>query len=350
MEATQAVLSLLRRNREFRRLYLAHGISRAGDAFNTIAVIVLAFTLTGSGRGVAGAVIFEVLPVLLIGDFNAAAGANKAYEILTDDKFFTDAWMIAGERRGEGINTFIGFRLAERKGVRIDWILARGDVTVAAAETLPYAPDRDFAPVGLIGWAPNLVLVRKGLADSVAALIEAARSASPPLRYASAGTGQTIHLSAALFERMAGVRMAHVPFETGSAAGLAALVRGEVDVMFDNILGCRDTLRRGVVRALAVAGSLRSSALPDLPTLDECGLSGYRADIWLGLFAPGETPADVLSELRRALGVVLGQTDVVAHLREAGLMLDFCSGDEFSEEVAANRAAWQSLIESCEPR
>lgn len=213
---------------------------------------------------------------------------------------------------------------------------------------LPYAPERDFAPVGLIGWAPNLVLVRKGLADSVAALIEAARTASPPLRYASAGTGQTIHLSAALFERMAGVRMAHVPFETGSAAGLAALVRGEVDVMFDNLLGCRDALRRGAVRALAVAGSLRSSALPDLPTLDECGLPGYRADIWMGLFAPGETPTEVLSELRRALGVVLGQTDVVAHLREAGLMLDFCSGDEFSEEVAANRAAWQSLIESCE--
>ena len=67
MAANPAMLSLLRSNREFRRLYLAHGISRAGDAFNTIAVIVLAFTLTGSGRGVTGAVIFEVLPVLLIG-------------------------------------------------------------------------------------------------------------------------------------------------------------------------------------------------------------------------------------------------------------------------------------------
>jgi len=84
------------------------------------------------------------LPVLLIGDFNAAAGSNKAYEILTSDKFFTDAWTIAGERRGEGINTFNGFKPAQQNGVRIDWILTRGDVTVAAAETLTYAPDRQF--------------------------------------------------------------------------------------------------------------------------------------------------------------------------------------------------------------
>lgn len=84
------------------------------------------------------------LPVLLIGDFNATAGSNMAYEILTGDKFFLDAWTIAGERRGEGINTFNGFQPAQQNGVRIDWILTRGDVTVAAAETLAYAADRQF--------------------------------------------------------------------------------------------------------------------------------------------------------------------------------------------------------------
>ena len=84
------------------------------------------------------------LPVLLIGDFNAAAGANKAYEILTGDNFFTDAWKVAAERRGEGTNTFNGFKPAERRGVRIDWILTRGCVTVASAETLTYVPDSQF--------------------------------------------------------------------------------------------------------------------------------------------------------------------------------------------------------------
>lgn len=84
------------------------------------------------------------LPVLLIGDFNAAAGSNKAYEILTGDKFFADAWLLAGERRGEGTNTFNGFRPPRRDGVRIDWILARGEVMVAQAETVTFARDGQF--------------------------------------------------------------------------------------------------------------------------------------------------------------------------------------------------------------
>lgn len=84
------------------------------------------------------------LPVVLVGDFNAAAGANKAYEILTGDKFFTDAWTAAAERRGEGTNTFNGFKPAEQNGVRIDWILTRGDVTVAEAETLTFSRDGQF--------------------------------------------------------------------------------------------------------------------------------------------------------------------------------------------------------------
>lgn len=84
------------------------------------------------------------LPVLLVGDFNAAAGSNKAYELLTGDKFFTDAWMVAAERRGEGTNTFNGFKPAERNDVRIDWILTHGDVTVAEAETLTFSRDGQF--------------------------------------------------------------------------------------------------------------------------------------------------------------------------------------------------------------
>ena len=84
------------------------------------------------------------LPVLLVGDFNAAAGSNPAYEILTGDSFFTDAWTVAAERRGEGTNTFNGFKPAEPNGVRIDWILTRGDVTVAEAETLMFARDGQF--------------------------------------------------------------------------------------------------------------------------------------------------------------------------------------------------------------
>jgi endonuclease/exonuclease/phosphatase family metal-dependent hydrolase len=84
------------------------------------------------------------LPVLLIGDFNAAAGDNKAYEILTAEKFFSDAWLAAPERRGDGVSTFNDFKPAEMKGERIDWILTRGDVAVERAELSTFSRDGQF--------------------------------------------------------------------------------------------------------------------------------------------------------------------------------------------------------------
>jgi len=83
-------------------------------------------------------------PILLIGDFNAAAGANRAYEILTSGGFFTDAWQVAAERHGEGVATFNGFKGIQRNGGRIDWILTRGDVSVARMETVTFTRDGQF--------------------------------------------------------------------------------------------------------------------------------------------------------------------------------------------------------------
>lgn len=84
------------------------------------------------------------IPVLLIGDFNAAAESNQAYRILTAGNFFADAWLTARERRGEGIGTFNGFKAAQPNGSRIDWILTRGDVAVDRAETVTFARDGQF--------------------------------------------------------------------------------------------------------------------------------------------------------------------------------------------------------------
>jgi endonuclease/exonuclease/phosphatase family metal-dependent hydrolase len=84
------------------------------------------------------------LPVLLVGDFNAAAGASRPYELLTREGFFTDTWTIAREREGEGLSTFNGFRSADRRGIRIDWILARGEVTVARAQINSFTRDGLF--------------------------------------------------------------------------------------------------------------------------------------------------------------------------------------------------------------
>lgn len=217
----------------------------------------------------------------------------------------------------------------------------------ALRRDLGLEPARAFAPLCMIGWSPNLLLVRRGLAASVQELVALARSRPGVLRYASAGAGQTIHLCAELFARLAGVSLFHVPFERGSMDGLKALAAGRVDLMFDNVLAALPILRLRQVEALGVASSMPCTVLPDLPTLAESGVPGYSADIWLGLFAPATAPREVQEILARDIATVLGQTDLVAELRALGLMLDVQTDDDFAAEIALNARDWGGIIALC---
>jgi tripartite-type tricarboxylate transporter receptor subunit TctC len=214
----------------------------------------------------------------------------------------------------------------------------------ALRRDLGFDPSQAFAPLAMIGWSPNLMLARRGLAGSVQEVVALARVKPGKLRYASAGAGQTIHLCAELFARLSGVSLFHVPFDGGSMDGLKALAAGKVDLMFDNVLAALPMIRERRVEALGVASSMDCAVLPDLPTLEAAGVPGYAADIWLGLFAPAATPRAVRQALERDLVTVLGQTDLVAELRAMGLMLDAQAGQDFAAEIAANARAWEGIV------
>jgi tripartite-type tricarboxylate transporter receptor subunit TctC len=220
-------------------------------------------------------------------------------------------------------------------------------IAPALRRDLGLDPAAAFVPLALVGWAPNLLLVRSGLASSVTDLVALAHRAPQRLRYASAGHGQTIHLCAALFAQRAGIELEHVPFPDGSIGGLRALAAGRVDLMFDNVLASLPALRNGEVDVLAVAGAFASSALPGVPTLEDAGVADAAADIWMGLFAPVGTPAAVCAQIARDIGAVLGQTDLVAELSAAGFMLDIRFGDECADEIAANAAQWRDIVAVC---
>lgn len=269
----------------------------------------------------------------------------------------------------------IGARMAQRWGVTVEIDNQPGDGTVAGMaraarapadghtllfgtstthgiapalrRALPCDPLADFAPLTLIGWAPNLMLARPGLASGVADVIALARRKPGALRYASAGTGQTIHLCAALFAAQAGIELTHVPYASGSMAGLSDLMAGKVDLMFDNAIAALPFVREKRVEALAVAASLALPELPDVPTLAEAGVAGCEADIWMGLFAPAATPSPITAALRHDLVQILGQTDLIFELRAAGLMLDVQTGDTFADEIGVNARGWRTIIETC---
>ena len=158
---------------------------------------------------------------------------------------------------------------------------------------------RDFAAVGTIAEMPNVLSVNPKRLDvrSVAELVAAGKRGS--LIYGSVGNGSSSHLCAAMFLRGAGFEATHVPYR-GSSPAVAALLAGEVDFLFDTTATSTSHIRSGGFRGLAVSSGRRSSALPELPTLQEAGIAGYDISVWMGLFVHRKAPAEVLARLQDA--------------------------------------------------
>jgi tripartite-type tricarboxylate transporter receptor subunit TctC len=174
-----------------------------------------------------------------------------------------------------------------------------------------------FVPITVIAGAPNVLVASAKLrVDSTRALLELARAQPGKLNYGSTGPGGTPHLTAEWFKSAAGVQLTHVPY-TGSAA-YAALLAGDVDVMFMNLGDAWPHLRSGKLKPLATAGATRSAALPGTPALAET-LPGFVSTTWYAVVAPPGTPRAIADKLCAALNDALHQPDVVARLADVHL-------------------------------
>jgi tripartite-type tricarboxylate transporter receptor subunit TctC len=208
---------------------------------------------------------------------------------------------------------------------------------------LPYDGVTDFTPISLVATFPQLVLVHPGIkAGTIAELIALAKTASPPLTYASGGNGSSQHLAGALFEHMAGIKMTHVAYKGGNPAQLD-LMAGNVDMMITQP-NSRDLVTTGKMRALAVSSVKRSSFYPELPTVDEAGVPGYQSVAWYGLVGPKGMPPDLLKkiadEAMRAAATE-GARSVVA--QQGGDMVASTPA-EFATFIDAERRRYAAIV------
>ena len=183
-------------------------------------------------------------------------------------------------------------------------------------KVLPYKPEQ-IVPVALMGQVPNVLFVKPGSIGSVQQLLEKARAQPGRLNYASNGNGTSLHLSAELFKSSTNTFITHIPYR-GAAAGITAVLAGEVDIMFDNLPSAIGQIQAGTLKALAVTTTRRSKALPDVPTLVESGLADFDVSAWFGLAAPVGTPAAVMMRLEQALDKVGRQPEVTAAMLRQG--------------------------------
>jgi tripartite-type tricarboxylate transporter receptor subunit TctC len=209
---------------------------------------------------------------------------------------------------------------------------------------LGFNPIDDFAPITLLGREAGVLVVHPALAaKNVAELIVYLKQNPGKVDYASSGNGSGQHLFAALFTSLAGVRMNHVPYR-GSGQATTDLVAGVVQVSFPGLSGMLGHIRAGKLRALAVTGMRRSALLPDVPTLDEAGVKGYSAYVWMGLMAPRNTPAAVIARLNREAVAALGAPEVKTYLDNAAIEPVGSTPAEFGTFFREEKDRWAAII------
>ncbi|MCU0773410.1 MAG: tripartite tricarboxylate transporter substrate binding protein [Ideonella sp.] len=224
-------------------------------------------------------------------------------------------------------------------------------INVSLYPRLPFDPVKDFAPVTLVAGVPNVLVMNPASAEryrvnSVADLIRAARENPGRLNMASSGNGTSIHLAGELFKSMTGTFMVHFPYR-GSGPALLDLVGGNMDLMFDNLPSAMPQIKAGRLKALAVTSAQRSTALPDLPTIEEAGgpaLKGYEASSWFGLLAPAGTPADIIGRVQQETARALAAPAVRERLLAAGATPSGMSPADFARLIEAETKKWAQVV------
>ena len=258
------------------------------------------------------------------------------------------ATVVIDNRAGAGGN--LGTDLAA-KAAPDGYTLLMGNVGPIAINPglfrkLPYDPLRDFAPVSLLAVYPNVLVINPSLpVKSVTDLIGYARVRPGQLAFASAGNGSSTHLAAELFKSMAGIEMMHVPYKGGSQA-VVDVIGGQVQMYFSSVLGALPHVKSGKLRALAVTGSRRSRAAPQLPTIAECGFPGYEANNWLGLLVPAGTPNPVITRLDQEIVKAFAQPEFHEKISVQGGDAETGSPAQFAAYIRAEIKKWAQVIKA----
>jgi tripartite-type tricarboxylate transporter receptor subunit TctC len=187
-------------------------------------------------------------------------------------------------------------------------------LSVVIYKSVPFDPLRDFAPVTLVGTAPNLIAVLPSLGvSSVQELVVKARAEPGRLNYASVGKGSISQLSMEMLNAMAGTRIVHIPYN-GGAPAMTALLAGDVQVLSLNPTALRPQVEAGKARLIAQTGATRSAHLPDVPTVAESGFPGFEAGVWMAVVAPAKTPPAALKRLNSELVRIIRSPELKASL------------------------------------
>ena len=211
-------------------------------------------------------------------------------------------------------------------------------------KSMPYDPIKGFVPVTKLVDSPYVLLVNpKVPARNVQEFIALAKASPDTIRYASSGNGSSQHLMGGLFASLTGTKLQHVPYR-GSSGAATDLVAGVVESSFAGVPNALAQVPAGRLRALAVTTGKRIPQLPDVPTLQEAGVPGYEASVWLALLAPAGTPRDIVNRLNSEVAKLMESAETRKALYEAGVEVSLSTPDALGEYMVKEMERWGKVV------
>jgi tripartite-type tricarboxylate transporter receptor subunit TctC len=201
-----------------------------------------------------------------------------------------------------------------------------------------------FEPIAIMSSAPNVLLVRNDFpAKNLAEFMDYVKANPSKLNYASQGPGTTSHLTAELFNKLAGTQLVHVPYK-GTGPALIDIAAGHVDLIFMQLEAAMKLHEGGKARILAVTTEKRIAALPDIPTMGEAGLKDFISDTWNAIAAPPKTPAPIVAKLNAAVNDALKMPDVQEQYKKQFLQAGGGTPQDMAKVMKEDTARWSEVI------
>jgi tripartite-type tricarboxylate transporter receptor subunit TctC len=310
------------------------------------AVIAIAALAASLAAGEVHAQPYPSKPVRIIVPF-APGGPADLYARIVGEKLQAALGQsfVIDDRPGGG--SIVGTEAAAKSAADGYTLLMMSNTHTVNESLIPEKPFqlmRDFVPVAPVNYSDLVLVVHPSVpATTLAEFIALAKAKPGTLNYASSGPGTPYHMAGELFKAMAGVDIVHVPYK-GSSGARTDILGGQVQMMFDAIPTMAPNVRAGKLKALGTSGKVRSTVLPEVPTVSEAGVKGYEAVIWLGIMAPAGTPRAIVNQLNAEISKAVNSPEMKEAWRKQGAVSMLMSPEEFGRYIRDDIDKWARIV------